>query len=262
MDLDGTLLSSHKTILPYTRNVLMEVKRRGILLGFASGRSAVSAQAYTQSISSQLPLTVFNGSIIIDPDSNGKLYSVHLDDFIVFQLIKITRNTALRLHLYTENQVYLDMEDSLLYKQLDPIAYETCQPISNAFMKSEPIVKAMITGRETESLGQDLLGELAHRYPESFTAVSTFKNHIEIMNSKANKRNGLDLISKRMNIPLSSMLAFGDAENDREMLMSVGWGVAMGNSSNLLKACVDDVTADNDNDGIGHYLAKFFKLLS
>ena len=262
MDLDGTLLSSKRTVLPFTKKILSELQKRGILLGFASGRSAASAQAFTDLFSSQLPLTLFNGSLIIDSISKEVLYSIHLDSTIVSELIRITRNTSLHLHLYTENQVYLDMEDALLYKKIDPITYESCQPIENMSNSNTLFIKAMITGDETETLGWKILSDLEISHPNSFYAVSTFKNHIEIMNPLANKKNGLDLISRRHQIPLSSILAFGDADNDREMLMSVGWGVAMGNCSPSLKAYVDDVTADNDSDGIGHYLANVFGLSS
>ncbi len=262
MDLDGTLLSSRKSVLPFTKNILTELQKKGILLGFASGRSAASAQAFTDLFDSQLPLTLFNGSLIIDSISKKVLYSIHLDNLIVAELIRITRSTSLRLHLYTESQVYLDMEDAPLYKKIDPITYETCQPIENMRKTNTPIIKAMITGEETETLGRKLLNDLAIKYPNSFYAVSTFKNHIEIMNPMANKKNGLDMIVERHQIPLSSIIAFGDADNDKEMLMAVGWGVAMGNCSNALKAIADDVTADNDSDGIGCYLANLFGLSS
>ena len=262
LDLDGTLLTSRKNVLPFTRHILTKLQNQGILLGFASGRGYASAQAFTSLFVSDLPLTLFNGSLIVDPVSKEVLYSIHLDRMIVSRLIQITRNTSLRLHLYTENQVYLDMEDALLYKKIDPVTYETCQPLTEMSKTNTPIIKAMITGKETETLGKRLLEKLAIDYPNSFYAVSTFKDHIEIMNPDANKKNGLQLIAERYNIPLCSMLAFGDADNDREMIMSVGWGVAMGNCSESLKAYADDITKDNNNDGIGLYLAKLFDISS
>ena len=258
MDLDGTLLTSQKTVLPFTKSILSELQGRGVHLGFASGRGIASARAFTDLFFSDLPLTLFNGSLVIDPKTDEVLHSLSLDSTIVGELIHITRNTSIRLHLYTENQVYLDMEDAPLYKKIDLITYETCQPLSEMSKSNTPIIKAMITGKQTESYGRTLLENLLKQYPRSFYAVSTFKDYIEIMHPDANKKHGLEFIVKHHNIPLSSMLAFGDADNDREMLMSVGWGVAMGNSSESLKGCADDITSDNDSDGIGHYLETLF----
>ena len=49
-------------------------------------------------------------------------------------------------------------------------------------------------------------------------------------------------------------MAFGDGNNDIEMLKMVGRGVAMGNASMELKAAADDVCGDVAEDGIYSYL--------
>ena len=48
-------------------------------------------------------------------------------------------------------------------------------------------------------------------------------------------------------------IAFGDGNNDIEMLQSVGTGVAMGNGSKQLKAVADDVCGHVAEDGIYEY---------
>lgn len=51
--------------------------------------------------------------------------------------------------------------------------------------------------------------------------------------------------------------AFGDGENDREMLRYVHKGIAMANASGSVKAAADYVTTDVDEDGIQnglHYM--------
>jgi hydroxymethylpyrimidine pyrophosphatase-like HAD family hydrolase len=46
------------------------------------------------------------------------------------------------------------------------------------------------------------------------------------------------------------MIAFGDGENDMEMLQFAGIGIAMGNAEKEVKAVADYVTDDIDDDGI------------
>ena len=48
-------------------------------------------------------------------------------------------------------------------------------------------------------------------------------------------------------------LAFGDGNNDIEMIEAAGWGVAMGNASPELKAAADDICGSAAEDGIYHY---------
>ena len=52
-------------------------------------------------------------------------------------------------------------------------------------------------------------------------------------------------------------MAFGDGENDMEMLRYVGIGVAMGNASDAVKAAADYVTDTVDDDGIEKALRHF-----
>ena len=48
-------------------------------------------------------------------------------------------------------------------------------------------------------------------------------------------------------------MAFGDGNNDIEMIETVGHGVAMENASKELKAVADDVCGHVADDGIYHY---------
>lgn len=52
-------------------------------------------------------------------------------------------------------------------------------------------------------------------------------------------------------------MALGDAENDIEMLKLVGWGVAMGNAGEKVKAGADAVVGSNDQDGVAEAIEKF-----
>ena len=54
-----------------------------------------------------------------------------------------------------------------------------------------------------------------------------------------------------------TLLAFGDGENDRSMLVHAGIGVAMGTASGEVKAQADYVTGTVDEDGIVAALQHF-----
>ena len=57
-------------------------------------------------------------------------------------------------------------------------------------------------------------------------------------------------------ITTEETIAFGDADNDLEMLQLAGIGVAMGNALPQVRACADMVTDTVENDGIAHALQK------
>jgi hypothetical protein len=49
-------------------------------------------------------------------------------------------------------------------------------------------------------------------------------------------------------VPLGRILAFGDGENDEGMLMSVGWGVVMGNGMEVVRRRVLEAGVDMMSD--------------
>lgn len=57
---------------------------------------------------------------------------------------------------------------------------------------------------------------------------------------------------------MHDMMAFGDGENDIEMLQAAGIGIAMGNAMAEVKAAADEVTGSNNDEGIADALQKYF----
>ena len=56
---------------------------------------------------------------------------------------------------------------------------------------------------------------------------------------------------------MGEALAFGDGNNDIEMLQAVGTGVAMENGSDELKAVADDICGHVAEDGVYQYCVKY-----
>ena len=65
---------------------------------------------------------------------------------------------------------------------------------------------------------------------------------------------GIDEIIRHFGIGQEETMAFGDGENDLEMIQFAGHGVAMGNACDALKDAADEVTLTNNEDGIAHTL--------
>ena len=68
-DLDGTLLTSAKTITPYSQQVLIEAQRRGLTVILASGRPLYSILPFAEQLELQKHrgyIISFNGSLVWD----------------------------------------------------------------------------------------------------------------------------------------------------------------------------------------------------
>lgn len=83
---------------------------------------------------------------------------------------------------------------------------------------------------------------------------------IELIKSGINKAVGLEKITDYYGIPPERVIAFGDEDNDLEMLEFAGCGVAMGNGIEGVKSVANKVTKSNEEDGIAVFLKDYFAL--
>ena len=90
---------------------------------------------------------------------------------------------------------------------------------------------------------------------------SPFGHVIEVFRSGLSKAAGLSHVAKWMGIPKERIIAFGDENNDLEMIEFAGVGVAMSNGIDELKSIADEVTANSNNeDGIAQVLDERLQL--
>ena len=82
--------------------------------------------------------------------------------------------------------------------------------------------------------------------------TSSVKQLIEISYKDAGKRSGVQYLAGLLGIDRKDIAAFGDADNDIDMIQFAGCGVAMGNATEHLKSIADYVTKSNDEDGVAY----------
>ncbi|HSN65928.1 MAG TPA: HAD-IIB family hydrolase, partial [Fusibacter sp.] len=110
---------------------------------------------------------------------------------------------------------------------------------------------------------------LYHEDPATFEAIMTQLKAIEgletcksletsfdVMANGVSKATGIEAIRNHFGIPIEDVIAFGDNENDIDMISYAGVGVAMSNATTELKAIANFVTVSNDEDGLVYALDK------
>lgn len=83
---------------------------------------------------------------------------------------------------------------------------------------------------------------------------------VDIISKGSGKVLGIKKYIKMMNILKEETMAFGDGENDLEMLEFVEYGVALGNGVDELKKIANYVTDDIDDDGVYNAIQHYINL--
>lgn len=84
--------------------------------------------------------------------------------------------------------------------------------------------------------------------------------HYEMLPKGYHKGTAVEFAADYFGKTTDDCYAFGDSNNDREMLETAKYGIAMGNACEELKALADYITIGIDDDGLYHGL-KHFQLI-
>lgn len=125
--------------------------------------------------------------------------------------------------------------------------------------------------RQTMTLGEDIYCMCLYaseaetdRYKEQFPSLRLARFHPYVCNvleaGEVSKSAAAQTVLTYLQIRREDTMAFGDGENDIDLLTYAGVGVAMGNGSERVKQCADYVTLKASEDGVSHAL-KHFKLI-
>ena len=242
-DIDGTLIDmERKEISAKTLEALRRLKERNVILCLATGRGPLTLPHF-DGVEFDAFLT-FNGSYCFN-----RTQTIFSHPLLAEDVKTIVQNAAL-IH----RPVSIATKDRMLAngKDADLIEYY-------AFAKREVQVSDEFEEALKGEVYQVMLGCRKAERPLLLQGTRHAKiaawwdRAVDIIPASGGKGVGIQQILSHYHLEPSSALAFGDGDNDIEMLQAVGHGVAMGNASERLKALASDICGPVAQDGVYHY---------
>ena len=242
-DIDGTLIDmDRKEISEKTLEALRRLKERGILLCLATGRGPLSLPQF-DGVEFDVFLT-FNGSYCYERERT--IFSNPLPYEDVKTVIQNAAALGRPVSIATKDQMAANGKDE------DLIEYYS-------FAKRKVEVSPDFDKAAQGEVYQLMLGCRRADYPFLLRGTRRAKiaawwdRAAEIIPADGGKGVGVGKILAYYHLDRSQALAFGDGDNDIEMLRAVGRGVAMGNASEGLKAAAHDICGHVAEDGVYYY---------
>ena len=263
LDLDGTLLNSQKIITEPVIAQLQRVSSMGVKIILASGRMAARVQPFAEILGLPASVIAYNGAQIVEKINNQweQTFLRPLDANTREMVYEIACEQELFLNIYAGFKLYgyhpkENYAFSELYKNQTQSHYE-------AFFKDlkelpkENLEKLLII--ETPLQRDVLYNELRPKLSKHCEVLKSNPEYLEFLSKGTSKRVALEKWLETHSIDKSRLLAFGDAENDLEMLELAGLGIAMANSTPGLLECVSEVSQWGcDQDGIAREIERIF----
>jgi Cof subfamily protein (haloacid dehalogenase superfamily) len=255
-DLDGTLLNSMGKISARNRDALRAAAAGGIHVIINTGRMFASSRCFARELELEMPVICYNGAMIRGL-RDEILSHIPLDMDIARQLLTIFRERDIYVQSYIDDELLVkaqDEDEAIEYMRFygvmgRPIGDEIYSPVT------APTKLLAVTGGIEES--HSLMSDLARIFGSSLYVTSSNSDFVEMMNPKANKSNGLTHLARVMGIPMESVMALGDGENDIEMLRHAGLGIAMGNALEAIRCAARDTAPSNNDDGVAWAVEKY-----
>jgi hypothetical protein len=247
-DLDGTLLDRRSEVPGATLTALSRLRRAGVKVGIATGRMFRSAAAYASQVEADAPLIVYNGARVMHIDGGRVIFEMLLEREIARIGLEAARSHRIHVNLYVGDDLYVESLDRygegfMTKEKLRPRQVEDLE----AAMTADP-VKMLLIG--DPPLLRKCQAAITERAGPRATLVFSEVDYLEMLPGGVSKGLALRHSCEQLGIDTSQVVAFGDGENDADMLRTAGWGVAMGNARPEAKAAAHHVTGCHSGDGV------------
>lgn len=266
IDLDGTLLDDNKKMPLKNMEYINKIIGQGYEVVIATGRMYSSAKELVKDIKGPLTILANNGNVARNTKTDELIFAKYLDLKDSYNIIKLGKEWD--LHPIIHVNYYEQGFDMVIEEK----GFDANSPY---FINNKDRLKIL-----TKDDLLDLNNILAITYPGQMKSLqyfydklnnnfpNKFSNHIlenisiaegfyEIMNPLGNKWVSLQEYAYSMNIKAKEIVAIGDDNNDIEMLLNSGLGIAMKNGSKLAKDASDLITKyDNNNSGLAFELRR------
>jgi len=248
IDVDGTLLNEGGHLSALTKQVLSQRQNLGDVIVLASGRPWRSLRAFYMELGLTGPVVCYNGALVFNPVEQccrpleKRLHAATL------RLVAQQQSSLIEsMMCETEQTIYLDKEDSFLTRYF-PLDQQRIATGSLSQILDEDPFTALFKVKDEDS--EALRRAIEEFFPMRFRHWRGVP-YAEAYCEGVDKGSAVRYIMKELGFRKEELIAFGDSDNDFEMLSLAGQAFAMeGGRSPLLLGAFPHTKKGNDYDGV------------
>lgn len=250
-DIDGTLVSLKKKVYPAsTKLALQRLRASGVKCFVATGRSKFEIRSEHLLDGLEFDGLLTNNGQDAYAADGSLLYGKPLDPKEAEAVLNWVEKNGCACWMVSAERSVLNFVNARVLQAMEAIHTQPPERGDLRDMLNKPIYKIVLF------LTREEMPAVMPCAPTS-RMTQWYECGHDIISADGGKRNAMLEILRRYGILPSECIAFGDSENDIEMLRGAGIGVAMGNATPECLAAADYVTADCDADGLWKALEHF-----
>lgn len=264
LDLDETTLNGSGGLSPENQRAMEAAIQMGIHVVVATGRPLGALPKMIRNFPGIRYAITGNGAEVYDLETGASLRRFVMTEKSVEEILQKTAGEPVAYQCTIRGESFAQ-EDFVT----NPEKYNN-DPVTVEYVRKTrvlvPDMVAFIREHQRELDSVDVVTwdqELKHRLTERLQTVdsvyitSSVARLIEISNEASGKHRGLQFLADLLSVPREATAAFGNGDNDAEMLRWAGVGVSVAGGSEACRDAADHVTDTHFNNGV----AKAFKEL-
>lgn len=266
LDLDGTIMDRRFPggFSPRVRNAIRRAQEAGVLVTIATGRTLDYVAPRAVDLGITIPVVTTQGAVVGDPVTRRILYEALMPMDAARQVVAWAEENDRVLILYFSDgqggTVMVQNRERWTPREYDYWfgAPRVVEPNLFRWLEGEeahPPLKFITIGHVAEE--PDLTQRLQALLGPSVHISRTHDQLVEGTAAGVDKGNGLLHLLQELHIPRERVLAIGDNENDIPLIRTAGFGVAMGQASEHVKAVADWVAPTIDEEGAAVTIERF-----
>jgi Cof subfamily protein (haloacid dehalogenase superfamily) len=204
----------------------------------------------------QGPIAGFNGGVFVNPDLSV-IESHTLDLATAKRTLELMLDRELDAWIYTSDDWFIrDKNAPHVARETRTVNFDA--KVVASFTDAQLTQAVKIVGisddlrlvAECEKVARRTLGSAA-------TAARSQPYYLDVTHREANKGTVVTTLSRFLDIRPDQIATIGDMPNDVLMFRKSGFSIAMGNSSDEVKAQASAVTDSNEDEGFAKAVRKF-----
>ncbi|AND42385.1 Cof-type HAD-IIB family hydrolase [Cytobacillus oceanisediminis] len=246
-DVDGTITNHKDGSIPISAiEAIKTLKSKGLKVVAATGRP-LSMCRDLQEFGIETFITANGGYV---KHIKEVIHKVPMNKSIIQEVIEFAKIENNGLSFYTEEFSMNGVTEEEILKALKETLSLNEYPETHPLIHNEDIFLLCLFAND----------ETVEKYKLKFPHLTFKRWHpyvLNVLQEDVSKSLATMKTLDFFGIDKSEAIAFGDGENDIDMLELVGLGIAMGNGNEKLKKVADFVTKKSSEDGIEYALKKY-----
>ena len=264
-DMDGTLLDPKGQLdLPRLEKILDKLDQCDIRFVIATGNEVHRMRQLLGHLADRVVLVVANGARIFE--NNELIQAQTWDDAMVDRALAHFKGrecqdqfvvTAMNGGFVKKGTVFTELDKFMTPEMIEKL-YQRLNFVDefDSSLFGGVLKMSMVVGEERLD---SVLQEINDLFDGHVRAVSSGYGCIDILQDGIHKAWGLVELLKRWNLKPEQIMAFGDSENDIEMLELAGISYAMENAEERVKEIATEVAPANSQAGVYQVLENWLE---